>query len=63
MSAPLNLFLWLIYFYQNIYYVVVVSALFYLLVTSRKYIDFCRSHRDITSMDIEEEDIEIATKV
>lgn len=63
MSAPLNLFLWLIYFYQNIYYVVIVSALFYLLVTSRKYIDFCKAHRDITSMDIEEEDMEIATKV
>lgn len=59
MSAPFNLFLWLIYFYQNIYYVVILSAIFYLFITHRKYVQFCIAKREIGAANFDDEEIEV----
>ncbi|STY29540.1 amino acid permease [Legionella wadsworthii] len=42
LSTPFITYLWLIYFYQNIYYILVISAIFYLLITHREYVKLCK---------------------
>lgn len=42
LSAPFLTYLWLIYFYQNIYYILLVSALFYALITHKEYVKLCK---------------------
>lgn len=45
LATPFVTYLWLIYFYQKITYVSIISILFYLSITSRKYVEFCKSHK------------------
>ena len=42
---PFMLFLWIIYFYSDPIFVGIISAVFYLLITSKKYVEFCKQHR------------------
>lgn len=42
LSTPFLTYLWLIYFYQNIYYILLVSALFYALITHKEYVKLCK---------------------
>ncbi|HLB32938.1 MAG TPA: APC family permease [Chthoniobacterales bacterium] len=43
--APFMVYLWLIYFYQNLVYVGSVSLLFYLIITHTRYVLFCKAHK------------------
>ncbi len=43
-AAPVTIYLWLIYAWHNIYYIVILSALFYILITSKSYIKLCKAH-------------------
>ena len=43
--APMMIYLWLIYAYQNIFYISAISILFYCLTTSDRYVQFCKKHR------------------
>ncbi|KTD41072.1 APC family permease [Legionella parisiensis] len=42
LSTPFLTYLWLIYFYQNMYYIMLVSALFYVLITHKEYVRLCK---------------------
>ncbi|KTC83184.1 APC family permease [Legionella cincinnatiensis] len=42
LSTPFLTYLWLIYFYQNIYYILSISALFYALITHKEYVKLCK---------------------
>ncbi|AWN74531.1 APC family permease [Legionella anisa] len=42
LSTPFLTYLWLIYFYQNMYYILLVSALFYALITHKEYVKLCK---------------------
>ncbi|MCE2705861.1 MAG: APC family permease [Proteobacteria bacterium] len=52
--APFIIYLWVIYLYQNLIFVGIVSAIFYALITSNTYVSFCKKHRN-TSMEIDDE--------
>lgn len=52
--APFIIYLWLIYFYQQIIYTAIISALFYLLITNRRYVEFCKLNK-IESLTLEED--------
>ncbi|KTD67589.1 amino acid permease [Legionella santicrucis] len=57
LSTPFLTYLWLIYFYQNIYYILLTSALFYALITHKEYVKLCKETQLMT------EDDEVALKV
>ncbi|QEY51188.1 APC family permease [Legionella longbeachae] len=42
LSTPFLTYLWLIYFYQNMYYILLISALFYALITHKEYVKLCK---------------------
>lgn len=42
LSTPFLTYLWLIYFYQNVYYILLISGLFYLLITHKDYVKLCK---------------------
>jgi len=42
---PFMVYLWSIYIYQNLIYVGAVSLLFYLIVTSNFFLEFCKKHK------------------
>lgn len=44
LTTPFVSFLWIIYFYQNSYFILIISTLFYLLITHRNYVEFCKNH-------------------
>lgn len=46
--APMMIYLWLIYVYQNMVYISAVSILFYWMTTSERYVRFCKKHRTET---------------
>ncbi|MBX9578463.1 MAG: APC family permease [Chthoniobacterales bacterium] len=43
--TPMMVYLWLIYVYQNVFYISAVSILFYWMTTSNGYVQFCKKHR------------------
>lgn len=49
LSTPFMTYLWLIYFYHNIYYILVISALFYLLITHKEYVRMCKETQSVSS--------------
>ncbi|AUH72414.1 amino acid permease [Legionella sainthelensi] len=51
LSTPFLTYLWLIYFYQNVYYILLVSALFYALITHKEYVKLCKETRLMTDDD------------
>ncbi|WP_454783904.1 APC family permease [Legionella sp. WA2024007413] len=48
LSTPFLTYLWLIYFYQNIYYISLMSALFYALITHKEYVKLCKNTQFIS---------------
>jgi amino acid transporter len=54
--APMMIYLWLLYVYQNIFYISAISLLFYWIITSERYVQFCKKYRtEVVSL---EEDLE-----
>ncbi|WP_119343577.1 APC family permease [Facilibium subflavum] len=45
--TPFLLYLWLLYIEPNAWFVGVVSAVFYLLITSKSYVSICKTHGDV----------------
>ena len=50
---PFMLYLWVIYFYLNPIFVAIVSAIFYILITSKFYVDFCKKNKTTEIIDDE----------
>jgi amino acid transporter len=45
LNLPFLAYLWAIYFYQNLIFVGIISALFFLCITCRAYVDYCKIHK------------------
>lgn len=45
MIAPLMVYLWMLYIYQNVFYVCGISLFFYWIMTHKKYVKFCQQYR------------------
>ncbi|MBM3856957.1 MAG: APC family permease [Verrucomicrobia bacterium] len=45
MIAPFMIYLWMLYVYQNIFYISAISLLFYWIMTSQRYVEFCKQYR------------------
>ena len=43
---PFIVYLWLLYISDNIWFIGIISLVFYALITSRKYVDMCKQHAD-----------------
>ncbi|MCF7728909.1 MAG: APC family permease [Chthoniobacterales bacterium] len=43
--APFMIYLGMIYLYQNLIYVGVISLFFYVLITSRRFVQFCKKYK------------------
>jgi len=43
--TPFMIYLWMLYAYQNIFYVGGISLLFYWMMTSQRYVQFCKKYR------------------
>jgi amino acid transporter len=52
--APFLIYLAMIYSYQNLFYVGAVSLLFYLFITSHRFVQFCKEHKT-EGLSLEEE--------
>jgi amino acid transporter len=48
LTTPFVAYLWILYFYQNIYVILIVSSLFYLIITHKTYVGFCKSHPTVS---------------
>ncbi len=46
MILPLMAYLWTLYIYQNIFFVGAISLLFYWIMTSERYVQFCKKYRE-----------------
>ena len=57
LTLPFIVYLWSIYIYQPPAYIAIVSALFYFLVTHKKYVAFCKDHKE--ECPLLEEDLEL----
>lgn len=45
LTVPFLVYLWSLYFWHNVLFIAVVSAVFYWLVTSKNYLEYCRKFR------------------
>jgi amino acid transporter len=45
LNAPFIIYLWLIYFYQNLFFVALVSGAFFMLISSSAFVNYCKLHR------------------
>lgn len=45
LNVPFLAYLWLVYFYQNLLFVGIISVVFFMLVSSAGYVKYCKSHR------------------
>ncbi|MFI0347829.1 MAG: APC family permease [Chthoniobacterales bacterium] len=43
--SPFTIYLWMIYVNQNVFYVGLISLLFYWTITSKKFVAFCQLHK------------------
>lgn len=48
LSTPFLTYLWLIYLYQNVYYIIFLSLVFYILITHKEYVRLCKDTQFIT---------------
>ncbi len=48
-ATPFLVYLWLFYAWNNIYYLGILSGLFYILITSKRYVRFCRAYNQTSS--------------
>ena len=44
---PFVAYLWLLYIVPNIWFVAILSAVFYLLITTKSYVAMCKQHGDL----------------
>ena len=59
-AFPFLAYLWLVfYFINSIYTVIAISGFFYLFVTSKVYITYCKKYVEVTELDNMEEDNKI----
>lgn len=55
--TPFIAYLWLIYFYQHPAYIVLVSCSFYWLITTPRFVGFCKKHKTEGLAHAEEEEL------
>ncbi len=55
MSLPFVVYLWAIYFYQNIYFVTVISLIFYILITHKDYVGYCKLYKNNSDIILNED--------
>jgi len=54
LNMPFLAYLWLLYLDQNLIYAGIISALFFLLVSSRGYVRYCKLHKGESAADLYE---------
>lgn len=54
--APLMIYLWMLYIYQNVFFVGAISLFFYYMMTSKRYVQFCKKYRE-EGISIHDEDL------
>ena len=54
LATPFIAYLWLIFIWQNLIYVTIISAIFYWIITHNKYVEFCKTNKGKT-LELEED--------
>ncbi len=62
LNLPFLAYLWLLYLNQNLIYAGIISALFYMLVSSSGYIKYCKTHKGESAADLYEGEVGAAEK-